>query len=194
MLPNSFDTVLDPRLYLGAQKYSLSLSGGQWQRIALSRGFMRLESADLLLLDEPSASLDPEAEFKLFKALKEARKGRTTVYISHRFNTVRAANRIMVIENGELVEIGTHDELNARNGRYKYLYGLQTDALADDDTKTVSGEQDKKELEPAKGTENESAGEASSDAEESADNFVDVDEIDTSQWQEDQSYDRPTYE
>lgn len=76
----------------------MGISGGQWQRLALSRAFMRLTSADLLLLDEPSASLDPEAEFKLFKALKEARKGRTTIYISHRFNTVRAANRIMVCQ------------------------------------------------------------------------------------------------
>jgi len=86
----------------------------------------------LLLLDEPSASLDPEAEFKLFKGLKEARRGRTTVYISHRFNTVRAATRIMVIEKGELVEFGTHEELMGLQGRYAYLYGLQTDALADD--------------------------------------------------------------
>jgi ATP-binding cassette, subfamily B, bacterial len=77
-------------------KARLGLSGGQWQRLALSRAFMRLSSADLLLLDEPSASLDPEAEFKLFKGLKEARRGKTTIYISHRFNTVRAATRIMV--------------------------------------------------------------------------------------------------
>ena len=75
---------------------AVQLSGGQWQRVALSRAFMRLSSADLMLLDEPSASLDPEAEYRLFKLLKKMRKGRTTFYISHRFNTVRAANKIMV--------------------------------------------------------------------------------------------------
>lgn len=98
-LPKEFDTIMSSHLYYRTKRtknYQVGLSGGQWQRLALSRGFMRLESADLLLLDEPSASLDPEAEFKLFKALKEARRGRTTVYISHRFNTVRAATRIMV--------------------------------------------------------------------------------------------------
>jgi ATP-binding cassette subfamily B protein len=97
--PQNFNTVIasqyarikDPRICCG-------LSGGQWQRLALSRSFMRLFSADLLLLDEPSASLDPEAEYNLFKKLKEARRGRTTVYISHRFNTVRAATRIMVFD------------------------------------------------------------------------------------------------
>ena len=81
--------------YTPSTKTRCELSGGQWQRLALSRAFMRLTSADLLLLDEPSASLDPEAEFNLFKRLKETRR-KTTVYISHRFNTVRAATRIMV--------------------------------------------------------------------------------------------------
>jgi len=98
--PDAFETIMGNHSYHGIghkkRKVQFGLSGGQWQRLALSRAFMRLKSADLLLLDEPSASLDPEAEFKLFKALKEARKGRTTIYISHRFNTVRAANRIMV--------------------------------------------------------------------------------------------------
>ena len=98
--PDAFETIMAHHHYQRAghkkKKVQLGISGGQWQRLALSRAFMRLKSADLLLLDEPSASLDPEAEFKLFKALKEARRGRTTIYISHRFNTVRAANRIMV--------------------------------------------------------------------------------------------------
>jgi len=95
--PDNFDTVMYDkyRRYNPNRKVQHDISGGQWQRLALSRAFMRLESADLLLLDEPSASLDPEAEYKLFKGLKDARK-KTTVYISHRFNTVRAATKIMV--------------------------------------------------------------------------------------------------
>jgi len=95
--PETFETVMHDRYrrYNPNRKIQPDISGGQWQRLALSRAFMRLESADLLLLDEPSASLDPEAEYKLFKGLKEARK-KTTVYISHRFNTVRAATKIMV--------------------------------------------------------------------------------------------------
>ena len=95
--PEAFETVMHDkyRHYNPSRKIQHDISGGQWQRLALSRAFMRLESADLLLLDEPSASLDPEAEYRLFKGLKEARK-KTTVYISHRFNTVRAATKIMV--------------------------------------------------------------------------------------------------
>jgi len=103
--PETFETVMYDKYYrnyrASNKKSHPDLSGGQWQRLALSRAFMRLESADLLLLDEPSASLDPEAEYKLFKGLKEARK-KTTVYISHRFNTVRAATRIMVRQHGDL--------------------------------------------------------------------------------------------
>jgi len=99
-LPEAFETIISGDTYdltpSQKAKVKADFSGGQWQRIALSRAFMRLHSADLLLLDEPSAALDPEAEYNLFKRLKEARKGKTTVYISHRFNTVRAASRIMV--------------------------------------------------------------------------------------------------
>ena len=95
--PETFNTIMASRYARSSSERHLrDLSGGQWQRLALSRTFMRISSADLLLLDEPSASLDPEAEFQLFKKLKELRRGRTTVYISHRFNTVRAATRIMV--------------------------------------------------------------------------------------------------
>ena len=94
-LPDALDTVMFRKYSAPSAKTRCELSGGQWQRLALSRAFMRLTSADLLLLDEPSASLDPEAEFRLFKKLKETRH-KTTVYISHRFNTVRAATKIMV--------------------------------------------------------------------------------------------------
>jgi ATP-binding cassette subfamily B protein len=102
--PEAFETVMYDKYYRNPRasnrKTHTDLSGGQWQRLALSRAFMRLESADLLLLDEPSASLDPEAEYKLFKGLKDARK-KTTIYISHRFNTVRAATKILVCQDGD---------------------------------------------------------------------------------------------
>jgi len=121
-----------------------NISGGQWQKIALARAFMRGTKADLLILDEPTANLDPEAEHKLFETIKKIRKGRTTVYISHRFNTVRAADRIMFMEDGEVKEFGTHDELMAlKDGRYHRLYTLQAKGFLLDDkggvTKDVDG-------------------------------------------------------
>jgi ATP-binding cassette subfamily B protein len=117
------------------ERVQKNLSGGQWQKIALARSFMRGTEADLLVLDEPTANLDPEAEYKLFETIKRLRKGRTTVYISHRFNTVRAADRIMVMEKGEVKEFGTHEELMVlKDGRYHRLYTLQAKGflLADD--------------------------------------------------------------
>jgi ATP-binding cassette subfamily B protein len=119
-LPNGFDTVLS-RLFAGGT----DLSGGQWQRVALARSFYR--DAPLVILDEPSASLDPRAEHELFATLRDALRSRTALFISHRFSTVRGADRIYVLHEGEIVEQGTHDELVARNGRYAELYRLQTE-------------------------------------------------------------------
>jgi ATP-binding cassette subfamily B protein len=116
-----------------------NLSGGQWQKIALARAFMRGNEADLLVLDEPTANLDPEAEYNLFNTIRKLRKGQTTVYISHRFNTVRAADRIMVMEDGVVKEFGTHEELmTIKDGRYHRLYTLQAKGFQLDDKGGVS--------------------------------------------------------
>ena len=102
----------------------VDLSGGQWQKIALARAFVR-EEADILILDEPTAALDAEAEQKIFERFQILAKGRTTILISHRFPTVRIADRIVVIEGGRLVEEGTHESLLAAKGRYAELFSLQ---------------------------------------------------------------------
>ena len=102
------------------------LSGGQWQKIALARAFMR-EEADILVLDEPTASLDAEAEHAVFERFRALAQGRTTVVISHRFPTVRMARTIVVLEQGHIVEQGTHDELRALKGRYARMFELQAE-------------------------------------------------------------------
>jgi ATP-binding cassette subfamily B protein len=105
-------------------KDGVELSGGQWQKIALSRAFMR-EEADILVLDEPTASLDAEAEHHVFERFRTLARGRTTIIISHRFPTVRRADRIVVLEGGRVVEQGAHDALVASRGRYARMFELQ---------------------------------------------------------------------
>jgi len=102
----------------------VDLSGGQWQRLALARAFMR-RGADVLVLDEPTAALDAEAEHAVFERFARLTKGRTSILISHRFPTVRMADRIVVLEDGKVVEQGTHADLVAANGRYAKLFALQ---------------------------------------------------------------------
>ena len=102
----------------------VDLSGGQWQKIALARAFMR-EEADILILDEPPAALDAEAEHAVFQRFRALAAGRTTILISHRFPTVRMADRILVLESGRVIEDGDHASLLAAGARYAHLFNLQ---------------------------------------------------------------------
>jgi ATP-binding cassette, subfamily B, bacterial len=109
----------------------VDLSGGQWQRLALSRAFMRASSADLLVLDEPSSSLDPEAEHNLFKYIQTVRRNKTTIYVTHRFYTVRMATKIAFLEEGRLIEWGSHGELmRVPGGKYAKLFQLQSEGFS----------------------------------------------------------------
>ncbi|UYZ61396.1 ABC transporter ATP-binding protein [Hymenobacter weizhouensis] len=117
-LPEGYSQMIGRRFNGG-----VDLSGGEWQKIALGRAYMR--DAQLLILDEPTAALDARAEYEVFQRFKDLTQGKTAILISHRFSTVRMADRILVIENGQFVEIGSHEELLARGGRYAELFQLQ---------------------------------------------------------------------
>ena len=117
-MPKGLDSKVG-RLFEGGH----DLSGGEWQRLALARIMYR--NADIWILDEPTSSLDPEAEAAIFAELKENLKGRIGIVISHRFSTVRIADRIAVIDDGKVTELGTHDELLAAGNRYAQLFELQ---------------------------------------------------------------------
>lgn len=120
-LPRGYDTPLS-REFPGGRE----LSGGQWQRVALARAFYR--DAPLVILDEPTAAMDARAEHDLFASLRTVLAGRSALVVSHRFSTVRSADRIYVLEQGRVVEQGDHDELMALGGRYAELFRLQAAA------------------------------------------------------------------
>jgi ATP-binding cassette subfamily B protein len=100
------------------------LSGGQWQKIALSRAFMRSQ-ADILVLDEPTAAMDAEAEMQIFNHFRLLTQEKMVILISHRFSTVRMADKIMVIADGKISEQGSHEELMELKGRYAHLFAIQ---------------------------------------------------------------------
>ena len=124
----SLDTVL-AKGYDGGT----DLSGGQWQRIALARALCAVRlGAGIVLLDEPTAQLDVRGEAEIFNRILTATRHTTTILISHRFSTVRRADRICVLEEGQVVELGTHDELMALGGRYRTMFELQASRFGDD--------------------------------------------------------------
>ncbi|MBS1529790.1 MAG: ABC transporter ATP-binding protein [Bacteroidetes bacterium] len=117
-LPGGYDQMLGKRFSEGVE-----LSGGEWQKVAIARAYMR--DAQLLILDEPTSALDARAEYQVFERFTELTRGKMAVLISHRFSTVRMADRIVVLDKGEIVEIGSHEELLANGGRYAELFRLQ---------------------------------------------------------------------
>lgn len=119
-LPEQYNTMLGRRWEKGSE-----LSGGEWQKIALARAFMR--KADVMILDEPTSSLDAEAEYEVFLRFNELMEDKIAVLISHRFSTVRMADRIVLLSAGKILEVGSHQELIGLNGSYARLFNLQAE-------------------------------------------------------------------
>ena len=131
-LPSGLDTMLGRTLGEGTD-----LSGGQWQKLALARAFFR--DGAVLILDEPTAALDARAEHELFEHILAESRGHTTIIISHRFSTVRSADRILVLHEGEIVEDGDHASLMKRNGRYAEMFRLQASRYTDPPAEAEEG-------------------------------------------------------
>jgi ATP-binding cassette, subfamily B, bacterial len=124
-LPRGYDTMLGGWFETGQE-----LSAGQWQKLAVSRAFMR-DEAEVLIFDEPTAAIDAEGEHEMFQRFQALAADRTAIVISHRFSTVRIADRIAVLHGGRLEELGSHRELIARGGRYAHLFHLQAQGYLD---------------------------------------------------------------
>ena len=120
---NNWDNGIDENLTRRFDGRGKELSGGQWQRISLARAFFR--NAPIILLDEPSAALDPIAEHQIFRDFSNLSKNKSALLISHRLSSITLADRILVLENGQIIEEGSHQELIKMNGRYAYLFYLQ---------------------------------------------------------------------
>jgi ATP-binding cassette subfamily B protein len=117
-LPAGYEQMLGRRFDGG-----VDLSGGEWQKVALARAYLR--DAQVLILDEPTASLDARSEHEVFKRFAELTEGKLSVLISHRFSTVKMADRIIVLENGQISEQGTHEQLITRGARYAEMFDMQ---------------------------------------------------------------------
>ena len=117
-LPGEYEQMLGRRFEGG-----VDLSGGEWQKIALARAYLR--DAQLLVLDEPTAALDARSEFEVFRRFADLTAGKTALFISHRFSTVRMADRIVVLENGRVIEDGSHELLTRLGGRYAEMFEMQ---------------------------------------------------------------------
>ena len=117
-MPKGYDQMLGRRFETG-----VDLSGGEWQKVALARAYLR--EAQILVLDEPTAALDARSEHEVFERFAELTKGKMALLISHRFSTVKMADRIIVLERGVIAEEGRHEQLMARGGRYAEMFEMQ---------------------------------------------------------------------
>ncbi|MEK3886297.1 ATP-binding cassette domain-containing protein [Bacillus sp. FSL K6-3431] len=104
---------------------SKDLSGGEWQKVAIARAYFR--DAQILVLDEPTAALDAQSEYEVYKQFSRVSEGKTTMLISHRLGSARLADKIILLQSGQLMEIGSHDELVLKNGHYSAMYHLQAE-------------------------------------------------------------------